>query len=334
MRKIINSIILVSILFLSLTNVNAGMHAQGYSLLVSGDFDMPDVIKDVKKSSELKPFLEEHQSQNQLAAIRRLGEIEGNKAVTPLVKMFNQEPNIDGTDYYPITKYEILRTLGRIGTKEAKNALLEILKDYWKRLPGLRVIRNGKVSVYPGEQDFASVVPVILESLYKWSSDNDVYEFAKTIAENSDVKKYYGGNIGIKAWEISLNGEMLRKGIVKEIDATKYCLDLENDLAKNGKAYSEENGILKMNAVREILNQRVSENIMSSLIDEFKKEQEKEPRDKGLTTRYLELRDKIDNLEYYIKSKKEAKAKLDAYKKQVSDAQQKDKSKESNDPKK
>jgi hypothetical protein len=324
MKKTFITLTTILILFLSLTNIYAGMHAQGYSLLVSGDFDMPDEIKDVKKSSELKPFLEEHQSRNQLAAIRRLGEIEGNKAVTPLVKMFNQEPNIDGTDYHPITKYEILRTLGRIGTKEAKTALLEILKDYWKRLPGLRVIRNGRVSVYPGEQDFASVVPVILESLYKWSSENDVYEFAKSIAESSDVKNYYGGINGIeqRAWEIYLKGEMLRKGILGEKESANYLMDHVESLIKAG--IDSNSGTTKAAAVGAIML-RFNESTLVTLKSEYEGQYKNEPlspKEAPLTSRHNELRRRIGVIELQIKKKQEAQAKLKAYKKQVDEAQQ------------
>jgi hypothetical protein len=320
MKKTIKITIIVSC-FLSNAQVCKCMVAPGSSLWSSGQFEMPDKIKNAKTLSELKPFLDDVTSDNnRTASVRRLGEIEGDKAIDLLVKKFAQE-----SIYYNV-KFEIARTLGRIGTDKAKSALMDLLKDYWAKMPGLRVTVNGKVGVYvERDNEFRSVVPVILESLYKWSSDNDVYEFAKTMAESNDVKIHYGSDIGIPAWEIYLNGDMLKKGIVKERDSTIYWLDLENDLAKKGKAYSEENGILKMNAVRKILSERINETVMKSLITEFTKEQEKEPKDTGLTAHYLELRDKIDNLQYYLKSKKEAKEKLDAYKKQVAEQQKKEK---------
>jgi hypothetical protein len=320
-KKPIITITIVILCFFSNTKECKSMGAPGASLWSSGQFEMPDKIKNTKTLSELKPFLDDVTSDNtRTAAVRRLGEIEGDKAIDLLVKNFAQE-----SIYYNV-KFEIARTLGRIGTDKAKSALMDLLRDYWAKMPGLRVTVNGKVGVYvERDNEFRSVVPVILESLYKWSSDNDVYKFAKTIAESNDMKIYYGGDIGIPAWEIYLNGDMLKKGIVKEKDSTIYWLDLENDLAKKGKAYSEENGILKMNAVRKILSEKISETSMNSLINEFTKEQEKEPKDNGLTARYLELRDKIDNLQYYLKSKKEAKEKLDAYKKQVAEQLKKEK---------
>jgi hypothetical protein len=318
MKKTIITITIIVSCFLSNAQVCKSMVGPGASLWSSGQFEMPDKIKNAKNLSELQTFLDDVTSDNnRTAAVRRLGEIEGDKAIDLLVKKFAQE-----SIYYNV-KFEIARTLCRIGTNKAKSALMDLLRDYWAKMPGLRVTVNGKVGVYvERDNEFRSVVPVILEALYKWSSDNQVYELAKTIAESNDVKIYYGSDIGIQAWEIYLNGDMLKKGIVKERDSTIYWLDLENDLAKKGKAYSEENGILKMNAVRKILSEKISETSMNSLINEFTKEQEKEPKDNGLTARYLELR---DNLQYYLKSKKEAKEKLDAYKKQVAEQQKKEK---------
>jgi len=311
MKKTVITITIVFILTLNSYIVYAGMTPPGYSLWASGDFDMPADINNIKNASELKPYLNGRDDFRQAAAIRKLGEIEGAKAVDTLKNYLKRDSTVMGYDaLVSLTKLEAVRTLGRIGSEQAKTLLLDTLKLYLEKGPILPDKYKDDKRYFQDDRDFTYIVPELLKALYKWSSDNQVYEYIK----NSNQSKNY-----IEAWEIYLNGEIIRKGVDNERDSTLYWLELENDLANKGKAYSEKNGIVKMNAVREILNQRISENVMNSLIEEFKKEQEKEPRDKGLTVRYLELRDKIDNLEYYIKSKKEAQAKLEAYKKQIAE---------------
>jgi hypothetical protein len=319
MKKTTISITAILILFWITANLSAGMFPPGYFLWVQGEFEIPDEIQKVTNVSDLKPFLDSKDTLTYSAAIRRLGEIEGPKAIGNLKGYLVKGTTSLEVGFIPVKKLEAIRTLGRIGTEQAKDVLLDTLKLYWEKGPILWESRNGNKGYYDSDdKDFTYTVPELLKVLYKWSSDNQVYEYVKTIAESNDVEKYYG-TIGIKAWEIFLNGEMIRKGIINDREATIYWLDFENDIAKYGKYASVEKGVLKMNAVREILNDRISENIMNSLIAELKREQEKEPRDKGLTVRYLELRDKIDNLESYIKSKKEAQAKLEAYKKQLAE---------------
>jgi hypothetical protein len=292
---------------ITFNNVHTRLSPTEYTLLINGDFEILDNIKNIKNASELKPFLDSEDTLTYSSAIRRLGEIQGPKAINTLKGYLTKGTTSFEVAFKPAKKLEAIRTLGRIGTERAKSILLDNLKLYWEKGPTLWESRNGNKVYYDSDdKDFTYTVPELLKALYKWSSDNDVYKLAQTIAESDDVEKYYG-TIGIKAWEIYIKGEMLKKGISKDKDEIISLLELQS-VEKNSQKYM---------AIRAIMNEKISETAMTSVIDEYKKEQDKEPRDNGLTKHYLELRNKIESLQAYLKNRQEAQAKLEAYKNQV-----------------
>jgi hypothetical protein len=325
MKKIIISITLVVVFALPLAK--AGMYPAGYSLWVSGDFDMPDAIKKVTTASGLKPFMQEKDSFSHVAAIRRLGEIEGAKAIETLKSYLVKGNTTLEYSYVPIEKLEVIRTLGRIGTEQAKMILLDTLKIYWEKGPVLANDFKDNKGYYRDDKDFSNMVPELLKALYRWSSDNDIYVYAKTIAESNDVKNYYGGidGIGQRAWEISIKGEMLRKNITAEKDSAKFLLGYIVDI---GPFLDDANGTgefkaLKVASAKAIL-ERLSESTLNSLVSEFEAQQKVELSENKMG-QYNRLRKQIGNLNTVIKNKKEKQEKLEAYKKQVAEQQKKEK---------
>lgn len=301
-NTLILSIVITSLLMMTV-NVYGGMYPRGYFKWVKGEFDIPDEIKKVTNMSELQPFQDSKSEFTRMAAVRRLGEIEGPKAVNELVKRLEREPVYRGIEGFPLVKLEIVRTLGRIDTEQAKSALLDLLRGYWKKIPR----PNDKGGIVP-DRDSETVTPVVIEVLYKWSSDKEVFEMAKTIAESEDVKKYsliFAGpeSIGQRAWEIHLKGEMINKGIIEEKESAKYLLEYIEDIGKKG-IDSVQLGPLKTAAAGAILKKH-SDSTLSSMVSEFEDQFKNEPRDSNgsLTERQNILRRKIGILKKILKEK-------------------------------
>ncbi len=304
-----SSIIIITTLlglnFLTKDIYGGGMYAPRYFSQLRGDFEIPDEIKKVTSLSELQPFLESKDGLTKMAAIRRLGEIEGSRAIGKL----SEYCTLATIPLPSSRKLEAIRTLGRIDSEKAKSVVLDLLKQYWKRGPLLPEKAKGDKKFFEMDEDFTYTVPELLKALYKWSSDEDVFEMAKTISLSEDVKKYYHGEIGHSSWEINLKGEMLRKGIIEEKDTIKYLLDRVEDIIKKD-SIPVELGLRKEVALDML--RKISEASLSSVRNEFNEQFAKESSnpDGSLTESQKTLRNKINNLEYAIREIKEIQEKL------------------------
>lgn len=309
MKTLPNIKIVLCLLSLTSTSVYARVSKE-YIQWSKGDFEIPTEIKNITNASGLQPFLNSKRKFTRMAAIRRLGEIEGSKAMGLFRELYAKEPLTKGIHAVPLVKLEIIRTLGRIGTEQAKYALLGILENLWKKGPVLPERRKEKGYFYR-DRDFAPVIPLLLETLYKWSSDKEVFDIAKTIALSDDVKNFYRGkeSIGQRAWEVYLKAEITNKGITEEKDYATYMLDFIEEI---DPLHIDPKGLgpLKAAAARAIL-ERLSETSLSSLVSEFEVQLTKEPDDpKGsLTERNNILRRKIGTLQKILKEKKEKEQK-------------------------
>jgi hypothetical protein len=302
--------------------VHARMSSTEYTLLINGDFEIPDGTKIIKKREELKPLLDSTDTLTYSAAIRRLGEIEGPKAINTLKGYLSKETTPFDVASISVKKLEAIRTLGRIGTEQAKTILLDQLKLYWEKGPIQSEISNIHISYAPDNKDFTYTVSELLKAIYKWSSDDKVYEYAKKVAESTDVNNFYSTSDGIsqRAWAISLKGEMLRKGIVKEKDSAMYLMDYTQNIINSGIDLS---GTVKVMAAADIL-ERFSNETLSSVVSDYEGQLKKEPdgpRNNPITERQHNLISKISRLKSLMKNMNEKKAKLDAYKHQFHEIQ-------------
>jgi len=241
---------------------------QEYIQWAKGEFEIPTEIRKAASLSELRPFLNSRQEFARMAAVRRLGEIEGRESIGLLLESFEKEKPPTGLHDVPLVKLEIVRALERIDGEEAKSALLNILKDYWRTGPEVKDKRAFAI-----DRDFAPVVNGLLKSLYRWSHDEDVFQTAKEIALSKDTREFYTfpEGVGEGAWKVYLKGEMIRKQIVKGKQSAIYLLDFLDNARKNGAAYGTL-GSVKVGAARSIFEEEISDSTLFSVKREFEEE--------------------------------------------------------------
>lgn len=292
--------IIVCLLSLLSAPANALRHKKQLHL-AEGEFEIPAEIKKATKVTGLQPFLDSKREFMRMAAVRRLAEIEGPNSIGPLLEVFRKEPAARGLHDIPLVKFEIIRMLGRIGTDQAKAALLDILKDYWQKGPNVKDKRGFLL-----DRDFTTVMPFLLETLDRWCGDEDVFKTVETIALSEDVKKFYTESYGIgqKAWEVYLKGTMKRKGIVKDEDFAMYLLNFMDDIIEP-VGYGTLNSAKKMAALSVFKKQ--TEAALSDFLKILQDRSKKESRGPGgsVTNRHMKLLVRIGFVKEVLREKKE-----------------------------
>jgi hypothetical protein len=281
-----------------------------YIQWTKGEFEIPAGIKKATNVSELQPFLDSERPFTRMAAVRRLGEIEGPKAVGLLRELFAKEASTRGSHAVPLVKLEVIRTLSRIDTEQAKAALLGILKDCWQKGPNVKDKKDFGI-----DRDFATVIPLLLETLHRWSGEEDVFKTVEGIALSEDVKSLYAypNGIGQRAWEVYLKGTMIRQGIVEESNSAMYLLDFMEDIA-GPVGYRTLESIKKRAAA--VIFESHSVAVLASLLRELEGEFGKQrlvpdpgtPLGRSLFLKRLyELRDRISYIRHLLREKAKQK---------------------------
>lgn len=223
-----------------------------------GEFDMPAKIKDANNVSELEPFLNSNREFTRMAAVTRLGEIQGRKGVDLLLEMFTKEPSVKGLDIFPLVRLEIIRTLGRVRGDEAKSALLSITKTFWSRGPQCACKRCKGKGLYPWhDRDYQIVLSAALKTLQKWDHDKKVLSLAKQIALDEKLRST---PVRVKAWELYLITNIANKGITTKVDSLAYLINFLEETGVQPETYVVKDKVgmrtlksIKTDAVRNIL---------------------------------------------------------------------------------
>ena len=292
-----------------------------YFEMAEGKFEMPKEIQDSNSVSDLRPFLLDKRDFNRMAAVRRLGEIGGEDIIDLVLDLYENEPSTKGNDQAPLVKLEIIRTLGRMDSLSARDALINLTEKLWKKGP---YVPDGRgKGYYYVDRDFGPVMPLLLEELNKWSDNEKVHEIAKHIAFNEEPKEeskeepkkepkkeskrpYAGSRIEENAWVLYLKGDMSRQGLKGEKESLKYWLNLLKDLEDEAGIRSEYN-VVKWRASKKIIEQ-YSEEVLSSVQNEIEEELENIPRrdpNGTLSQRYLRLNHRRGYIENALKAKVE-----------------------------
>lgn len=217
------NLLLVAYCLLSFSTVPlCARPTQQYRRWVQGIFDLPGEIAKAANVSQLQPFLESDREFTRMAAVRRLGEIEGPQAISRLLEVFRKEKPTVGMDSAPLAKVEVVRTLGRIGTDRSRLALLGILNGYWRQGPGVKDKRG-----YGRDRDFACVVPAALRTIAPWGNDPAVFEMLQSMALSNDVRDFYTDphGLGETIWQAYLKSKITREEMTEGEQSLTYLLD-------------------------------------------------------------------------------------------------------------
>ncbi len=272
-----------------------------YTRWARGDFEVPPEMSTIADASEVRQLLSSKDEFTRMAAARRLGDLEGPGAIPYLVGAFAGEPPITGSETLPLVRLEIVRTLSRTGSTEAKSALLLLLNDYWQKGPNVEDKKR-----FRSDRDFTIVVPLLLQTLYQWAADPNVSTVVEKIALSEDVRDVYRyrNGIGQRAWEVYLQSTMIRQGVVEETASATYLFNFIEDI-RNAGLHSMPLGTLKREAAR-ILLQRHSETTLSSMIGELEAQFKRKPSgpDGFLTERQNVLRRQIGYMKKLLEEKR------------------------------
>lgn len=298
--KIISPIVIMAcLLYLTLSPVQARV-SEEYIRWSKGEFEPPLEIRDAKNASELQPFLASKREFYRMSAVRRLSELEGSKAINLLLEVFAKEAPTEGLEAAPLVKLEVIRSLGRIGTEQAKSALLNILNNYWQRGPDVKDKRRFYL-----DRDFTHIMRAVLQTLDRWRHDPVVFKIVESIALSEDVKEFYTppNEFGQVSWELYLKCKMIKEGITEEENSAIYLLRFMEDVP--GVLRNNTLDYLKCWAARSVLEEH-SKTTLSSLADEFEKElkeQELLDPEGALRECHIKLRNRISCLRAALKEK-------------------------------
>jgi len=178
-----------------------------------------DALKAVRSASSvgaLAPFVTDANIEVRRAAISRLGELSGPEAVKALGDAFQREPRTAGSGIDAGLRADVVATLGRRGTPDARAALLGIARGW---------LRDGpKVSGYYAhihDTQYFAVAVAALRALEPYD-DEETRGLLRSVADDSSV--FYA--LREAAWRTSLQQEMARKGLEVPADRAAFLVTL------------------------------------------------------------------------------------------------------------
>jgi len=195
-----------------------------YLKWASGEFEMPPALKEAQARSQLEPFLQDKDEFLRMAAVRRLGEIEGPKAAAQLQEIARKERSPEGPDYVPLVKLEVVRVLDRLQGPEAESALIDLFNDYWARRADVQ--RDRAFRLY----DFRPVGSTLLDALDKRANSKPILKTIEKPALSRDVaeKGILPDWFRQRVWEVYLRGQMIHSEAADEADQVEGLLNQLN----------------------------------------------------------------------------------------------------------
>ena len=114
-------------------------------------------------------------------------------------------------------------------------------------------------------------MPLLLETLDRWSWEEYVFKTVEAVALSEDVEKFYTKSYGIgqRVWDVYLNGKIIREGVGEDEQAAIYLLEFMEKLRKQSSYGKLE--YIKSKAAFAVL-QKYDKTVLSSLVEKFEKE--------------------------------------------------------------
>jgi hypothetical protein len=199
--------------------------------LEDGELPIPSEVQQAQGPADLEKSLKSENEFVRAAAVRKLGELGGQQAVTRLLQIFRDESPLKAIEALPIVKMEAVRTLGRIGGKEAGSVMTSLLEDQW----GKRPTAGGSAEA----QWMAESCPVIgflLKELPPYASDDRVLRAVESIANAQTLSHTFvtrRPDIGMNAWHICITSKMAREKM-NEDGQMEYLFGFYDKLVEGG----------------------------------------------------------------------------------------------------
>ena len=171
-------------------------------------------IRSAKSVHALAPFIAAADILIRREAVLRLGEIGGPEAVKALGEIFQDEPRSGGTDIDAGVRAAVVKTLGKLGTPDARAALLNGLQGWMRAGPQA----SGDYAHIYDQQYFAVAVAAI-KALEPYD-DQEIQALVRSIADDSSL--FYA--LREAAWRTSLLQEMTRKGLKEPGERAAFLL--------------------------------------------------------------------------------------------------------------
>ena len=160
------------------------------------------------------PYLTDPNIEVRRAAILRLGELGGPEAVKALADVFQNEPRVAGTGINAGLREDVVTTLGRLGTAEARDALLGISKRWLHEGPK---VPGNYAHIY--DKQYFAVAVVTLRALETYD-DEETRGLLRSVAD--DAALFYA--LREAAWQTSLHQEMARKNLKEPTDRAAFLV--------------------------------------------------------------------------------------------------------------
>ena len=160
----------------------------------------------------LGPFVADPDLKVGRAVIQRLGELGGAEAVKTLTEIFEREPRYEGTGGNAGLRADVVATLGRLGTPEARGALLGITRGWLRDGPK---VSGDYAHIY--DTQYFAVGVAALQALGGYD-DEETRGLLRSVAD--DLSLFY--TLREAAFRTSLRQEMTRKGLTAPGDRAAF----------------------------------------------------------------------------------------------------------------
>lgn len=194
---------------------------KAYWELARGNFTMPSEIQNTSSRTELLSYIAQKHGLLKMAAIRRLGEVEGDGAIPVLQDIVINDKDKTGVDYVPIAKLEAIRTLKKIDSPASRRALIDLFEGHWGRIQETEKNRD----LY--QYDYAPVMTNLINTLSRYAGSADVHQaFASAVSSQSIQNTgAIPDRIRIGVMRVHLQGNMLQSNLLAEDDQVVALVD-------------------------------------------------------------------------------------------------------------
>ena len=255
-----------------------GTNEPGDSKTVAqGSSTAEDPLKAIRAATSVRaltPFSVDPRVSIRRAVIMRLGEIGGPEAPKALADIFHNEPRRAGIDGNAGLRADAVTMLGRLGTAEARGALLEISKGWLRDGPK---VPGDYAHIY--DKQYFAVAVAVLRALEPYD-DEETRGLLRSVADDSSL--FYA--LREAAWQTSLHQEMARKGLQEPADRAAFLvaqIEPEGALVESrwtGKKPGEKTNAAAREAVLEDMIHKLGWPAAGPLQEVLRDEPAREPR--------------------------------------------------------